>query len=65
MPAATGMEHTLSEREEEGTLVYAALKQHVANRGVPPESFLEALIAWGKSAPMEIFIHRPVIVPIA
>jgi hypothetical protein len=33
----------------------SALKQHVSNRGVPPDSFLKDLIAWGKKAPEEIF----------
>lgn len=37
---------------------YTAIKQHVANRGVPPESFLEQLIAWGKVAPSEIFAYN-------
>lgn len=31
-------------------------KSHVKNRGVPPDSFLEELVAWGKSAPEEIFV---------
>ncbi|MDD2465646.1 MAG: M15 family metallopeptidase [Desulfobulbus sp.] len=39
-------------------MVSDALKQHVANRGVPPESFLEELIAWGTSAPAEIFARN-------
>ena|SRR5215831_16503450 len=32
-----------------------ATKQHVKNRGVPPDDFLNELVAWGKSAPAEIF----------
>jgi hypothetical protein len=34
---------------------YTATKQHVANRGVPPDDFLDQLVAWGKDAPEEIF----------
>jgi hypothetical protein len=34
---------------------YKATKQHVHNRGIPPDSFLDQLVAWGKTAPDEIF----------
>ena len=34
---------------------HTATKQHVANRGIPPDDFLDQLIAWGKQAPDEIF----------
>jgi hypothetical protein len=34
---------------------YIATKQRVKNRGVPPDSFLDQLVAWGKTAPAEIF----------
>lgn len=34
---------------------YNATKQHVKNRGIPSDAFLDELIAWGKSAPDEIF----------
>jgi len=34
---------------------FSAVKQHVHNRGVPPDSFLEELVMWGKTAPDEIF----------
>jgi hypothetical protein len=34
---------------------YTAAKQHVFNRGVPPNDFLDELVAWGKTAPAEIF----------
>lgn len=34
---------------------YHALKRAVDNRGVPPDSFLDELIAWGKTAPDFIF----------
>jgi hypothetical protein len=37
------------------SMTYIALKQHVFNRGVPPDSFLDELVAWGRSAPEEIF----------
>lgn len=36
-------------------MAFNFLKQKVKNRGVPPDSFLEELIAWGKSAPSVIF----------
>src|SRR5262245_40487373 len=34
---------------------YIATKQRVHNRGVPPDSFLDQLVTWGKTAPDEIF----------
>lgn len=34
---------------------YTATKQHVFNRGVPPDNFLDELVEWGKNAPDEIF----------
>jgi hypothetical protein len=37
---------------------YTATKQHVFNRGVPPDDFLDQLVAWGKSAPDEIFARN-------
>ncbi len=47
----------LSHEEVEARLLmkYIATKQHVLNRGVPPDDFLDQLIAWGKQAPDEIF----------
>jgi hypothetical protein len=36
-------------------LNYIATKQHVANRDVSPDDFLDQLIAWGRQAPDEIF----------
>jgi hypothetical protein len=36
-------------------MAYVATKQHVANRGVPPDDFLDELVVWGKEAPDEIF----------
>jgi len=38
---------------------FGAIKQHVLNRGVPPDSFLDELIAWGKDAQDEIFAPNP------
>lgn len=35
---------------------YVATKQKVSNRGVPPDDFLDQLVAWGKTAPEEIFL---------
>jgi hypothetical protein len=37
-------------------MAYKAAKHSVLNRGVPPDSFLDELVAWGKIAPDEIFI---------
>jgi hypothetical protein len=34
---------------------FVACKNEVANRGVPPNKFLDELIDWGKQAPDEIF----------
>jgi hypothetical protein len=34
---------------------FQATKQPVGNRGAPPDSFLDELIAWGKTAPDDIF----------
>lgn len=34
---------------------YLATKAPVANRGVPPDSFLDELIGWAKSAPESLF----------
>ncbi len=36
-------------------MAFHATKQKVLNRGVPPDSFLHELIAWGRAAPDEIF----------
>jgi hypothetical protein len=38
---------------------YIATKQHVKNRGVPPNDFLDQLVAWGREAPDEIFVRNP------
>jgi hypothetical protein len=37
---------------------YTATKQHVFNRGVPPNDFLDQLVAWGKTAPDDIFARN-------
>jgi len=39
-------------------MTYTATKQHVFNRGVPPNDFLDQLVAWGKDAPDEIFVRN-------
>ncbi|HEU0174771.1 MAG TPA: hypothetical protein VFV58_10950 [Blastocatellia bacterium] len=39
---------------------YIATKQRVKNRGVPPDDFLDQLVAWGKTAPDEIFAPNAV-----
>jgi hypothetical protein len=36
-------------------MAFNATRQKVLNRGKPPESFLTELVAWGRSAPDEIF----------
>jgi len=36
-------------------MAFHATKQKVLNRGVPPDSFLDELVAWGRTAPDEIF----------
>lgn len=36
-------------------MTYIATKQHVSNRGVPSNDFLNQLVAWGRQAPDEIF----------
>ena len=38
---------------------YIATKQHILNRGIAPNDFLDQLVAWGKSAPDEIFARNP------
>ncbi len=37
-------------------MTFNATKILVKNRGVPPDSFLEELVTWGRSAPDEIFV---------
>lgn len=37
---------------------FNATKQRVFNRGAPPDSFLDELVAWGRNAPDEIFIRN-------
>lgn len=39
---------------------YVAAKQHVLNRGVPPDDFLDQLVALGEIAPDEIFAPNSV-----
>lgn len=39
-------------------MTFTATKARVANRGVPPDGFLTELVAWGKTAPDEIFAPR-------
>jgi hypothetical protein len=40
-------------------VTYHATKQRVHNRGVPPNSFLDELVAWGRTAPDDIFVPNP------
>lgn len=39
----------------EGNGSYSATKAKVHTRGIPPDSFLDELVAWGRSAPDSIF----------
>src|SRR5215210_6604687 len=34
---------------------YIATRQHVLNRGIPPNAFLDELVAWGRGANAAIF----------
>src|SRR5215468_64245 len=36
-------------------MTYHATKQTVSNRGIPPDSFVDELVAWGRIAPDDIF----------
>jgi hypothetical protein len=40
-------------------MAFHATKHEVSNRGVPPDSFLDQLVDWGKEAPDEIFAPNP------
>jgi len=40
-------------------MTFQATKQQVFNRGVPPNSFLSELVAWGRTAPDDIFAPNP------
>ena len=40
-------------------MTYIATKKQVFNRGIPPNDFLDQLVAWGKNAPDEIFVRNP------
>ena len=40
-------------------MTFSATKQAVSNRGIPPDSFLQTLVAWGRLAPDEIFVVNP------
>lgn len=37
---------------------FVACRQRVHNRGVPPEAFLDELLAWGRAAPGDIFTRN-------
>jgi len=36
-------------------MAFQATKQRVLNRGIPPDSFLNELVSWGRIAPDDIF----------
>lgn len=40
-------------------MMFIATKKGVFNRGVPPDLFLSEMVAWGKTAPEEIFAPNP------
>lgn len=40
-------------------MTFDATKTRVLNRGQPPDSFLQQLVAWGQTAPDEIFAPNP------
>jgi hypothetical protein len=40
-------------------MTYRATKHRVHNRGIPPDRFLDELVAWGRTAPAEIFAPAP------
>jgi hypothetical protein len=42
--------------QEGSVLAFHATKQKVLNRGIPPDGFLNELVAWGKTAPDDIFV---------
>jgi hypothetical protein len=46
----------MSESSHPSQSKYHALKQRVKNRGVPPDEFLDELVAWGSRAPDDIFV---------
>jgi hypothetical protein len=50
----------MEEVEARLLMTYIATKQHVLNRGVPPDDFLDQLVEWGKRAPDEIFAPNAV-----
>jgi hypothetical protein len=41
--------------EDEVPMTFQATKQKVSNRGVPPDSFLNELVSWGRTALDDIF----------
>jgi hypothetical protein len=45
--------------QSELPMPYHATKQPVSNRGIPPDDFLDQLVAWGKTAPDDIFAPTP------
>lgn len=40
-------------------MTFVETKRKVLNRGVPPDSFLEELVTWGRGAAAEIFAPNP------
>jgi len=48
----------VSGRRTEG-MKFESIKRAVSNRGIPPESFLQELVEWGRAAPEEIFKEKP------
>jgi hypothetical protein len=48
-----------SNTEEASQMAFQATKQRVLNRGIPPDSFLNELVSWGRIAPDDIFAPNP------
>jgi L,D-transpeptidase catalytic domain/Rv2525c-like, glycoside hydrolase-like domain len=49
------MDRSAEHAREDLAMAVRPTKQKVLNRGVPPDSFLNELVAWGTTAPDEIF----------
>jgi hypothetical protein len=39
-------------------MAYKALKHKISTRGIPPDRFLDELVAWGKTVPEDIFVEN-------
>jgi hypothetical protein len=48
----------MSEKKTSPSKYPSGVRSAVANRGVPPDSFLDELIAWAKDAPEDLFVEN-------